>query len=74
MAIKAVLFDACDILYHRPHRGAAFAAFAAQLVTGRTCRVGIRYYGGLAVGTTEPLVGAVLTGLFRHDALVDGVR
>ena len=41
------------------------AAFAAQLVTGRTRRVKIRYYGGLATGTTEPLVGAVLTGLFR---------
>ncbi len=30
MAIKAVLFDACDILYHWPHRGAAFAAFLAR--------------------------------------------
>lgn len=30
MAIEAVLFDACDILYHRPRRGAAFAAFLAR--------------------------------------------
>ena len=33
--------------------------------TGRTHGVSIRYYGTLATGDNEPLVGAVLTGLFR---------
>ena len=39
--------------------------FLAQLATGRTQGVSIRYYGLLAAGNNEPLVGAVLTGLFR---------
>jgi len=40
-------------------------ALLAQLATGRTHGVSIRYYGTLATGDNEPLVGAVLTGLFR---------
>ena len=40
-------------------------AFVAQLATGRTRTVGIRYYGDLATGNNEPIVAAVLTGLFR---------
>ena len=40
-------------------------AFVAQLATGRTRTVNIRYYGGLTTGTNEPLVGAVLKGLFQ---------
>ena len=40
-------------------------AFLAQLASGRTQSVGIRYYGTLTGGTTEPVAGAVLVGLFR---------
>ncbi|SVA10063.1 uncharacterized protein METZ01_LOCUS62917 [marine metagenome] len=40
-------------------------AFVAQLATGRIGTVNIRYYGGLTTGTNEPLVGAVLKGLFQ---------
>jgi len=40
-------------------------AFVAQLATGRTQTVNIRYYGGLTTGNNEPLVGAVLKGLFQ---------
>ncbi|MED5377724.1 MAG: phosphoglycerate dehydrogenase [Acidobacteriota bacterium] len=40
-------------------------AFVAQLATGRTRTVNIRYYGGLTTGTNEPLVGAVLKGVFQ---------
>tara|TARA_B100000678_G_scaffold14384_1_gene11358 strand:- start:1386 stop:3026 length:1641 start_codon:yes stop_codon:yes gene_type:complete len=40
-------------------------AFIAQLATGRTQTVSIRYYGGLTTGNNEPLVGAVLKGLFQ---------
>ena len=40
-------------------------ALVAQLATGRTQTVNIRYYGGLTTGNNEPLVGAVLKGLFQ---------
>jgi D-3-phosphoglycerate dehydrogenase len=37
----------------------------AQLSGGRTQSVGIRYYGGLAEGSTELLASSVLVGLFE---------
>ena len=37
----------------------------AQLATDRIESVGIRYYGELAAGTNEMIVGATLVGLFR---------
>jgi D-3-phosphoglycerate dehydrogenase len=37
----------------------------AQLSSGRTQSVGIRYYGGLAEGSTELLASSVLVGLFE---------
>ena len=40
-------------------------AFLAQLATGRIRGVSIRYYGTLASGNHELLVGAVLSGLFH---------
>lgn len=51
----------------QPFMGLAerLGAFLAQLAKGRTQTLGIRYYGTLAEGSNEPLVGAVLVGLFR---------
>ena len=51
----------------QPFMGLAerLGAFLAQLAKGRTQTLGIRYYGTLAEGPNEPLVGAVLVGLFR---------
>ena len=40
-------------------------AFVAQLAKGRIKTVSIRYYGELATGKNELLVGAVLMGLFK---------
>ena len=37
-----------------------------QLAGGRPHAVGLRYYGALADGSTEMLVGGALVGLFRH--------
>jgi len=38
----------------------------AQLVDSRISGIGIRYYGGLAEGQNEMLVGAALVGIFQH--------
>lgn len=38
----------------------------AQLVDSRILGVGIRYYGSLAQGNNEMLVGAALVGIFQH--------
>ena len=38
----------------------------AQLADSRISGIGIRYYGELAQGNTEMLVGAALVGMFQH--------
>jgi D-3-phosphoglycerate dehydrogenase len=38
----------------------------AQLATGRTESIGVRYYGGLADGANELLAASVLVGFFRQ--------
>ena len=40
-------------------------SFLGQISGGRTDAVGIRYYGDLATGSSELLVGATLVGLFK---------
>ena len=40
-------------------------SFLGQISDGRTDAVGIRYYGDLATGNSELLVGATLVGLFK---------
>ena len=40
-------------------------SFLGQISGGRTDAVGIRYYGDLATGNSEMLVGATLVGLFK---------
>jgi len=38
----------------------------AQLADGRTERIGVRYYGGLAEGSNELVAASVLVGFFRQ--------
>jgi D-3-phosphoglycerate dehydrogenase len=38
----------------------------AQLATGRTQSIGVRYYGGLAEGSNELVAASVLVGFFRQ--------